>query len=590
MEISYSNISSTNQSVNASEVQSQVGTQEKGYVQSADSKLFYAGTQLKGEIIDIKGSQVSISLENGQILNARLEADFNLTIGQQVSFEVVSNTGTKITIKPADLDYKQNLVLQKALQEASLPITEKNLLLVNTMLKEGMSINKQSLTNMLKQLNMNQGANIETIVKMCKLGIEVTKDNIKQFENYKNYEHRIVKDISNVLNDVSKLINEISTEDKTSFNQFQIQLLELLQNTQQENPKSEIKSYINESFHNEALDQKNQVQDDKSLKIISAPGEEFNKASFVTSLKSESIHVQEQVNPLIIKEGVLEEKGIQGQSIDLATQSKPLSFVLSEQERESLTEVLKGLGANEVTLYKVKEGTITNHELMNQIKSLVMELDFTKDVFLFGSKEYEKVLKQALKEQWLVTPQDLKEPDKMTRFYRRLEEQTRQLSMFLEQTGKEASPLMKDITNIRSNLNFMEQINQNVTYLQIPIQFTQKEAHSDLYVYTNKKSLRENDGNLSVLLHLDMEELGMTDIYIDMKKNQVSAKFHLQDTKAMDLVANNLEQLVEKLREKGYYMSASVGKIEKEQKFMEDFLEKDKVTTSLKRYAFDVRT
>lgn len=631
MEISYSNISSNNQNVNASEIQGQVGAQGKEHLQSSDTGMFRAGTQFKGEILDIKGSQVSIGLENGQVLNARLEAGSSLTVGQQVAFEVESNTGSRITIKPADLDYKQNIVLQKALQEASLPITEKNLELVNAMLKEGLSINKQSLTNMLKQLNMNQGVNIDTLVKMNKLGIEVTKENLKQYENYKNYEHRIVKDISNVLNHLSELMSEVSAEDKSSFYQLQLQLLNLLQNAQKGAVAAETKTDSNVPLPNQTLDENKalpNIQIDRNESSIIHEPREINRNSIDIPLKSEVINVQDtfnltkeidflpdtlkmpaQENVETIKEVVLENKSVpalenalnlisseskaqevQSPSIDLSVQSKMLSFVLNENERDSLAEGLKRLGADEITLYQVKEGKISNNELTILIKNLVNESKFTDNEFLFSSKEYEKVLKQALKEQWLVTPEELKEPDKMERYYKQLEEQTRQLTSFLEKLGKEASPLMKDITNIRSNLNFMEQINQNVTYLQIPIQFTNNEAHSDLYVYTNKKSLRENNGNLSVLLHLDMEVLGMTDIYINMKGNQVSAKFNLQDKKAMELVANNLEQLVDQLKEKGYQMSASVGKIEKEQDFVEDFLEKDKVSTSLKRYAFDVRT
>ncbi len=615
MEISYSNISSNNQTANASEAKGQVETQGKVQLQLADTDMFRAGTQFKGEILDIKGSQVSIGLENGQVLNARLEAGSSLIIGQKVAF-----------------DYKQTLVLQKALQEASLPITEKNLELVNAMLKEGLSINKQSLMNMLKQLNMNQGVNPETLVKMNKLGIEVTKENLIQFENYNNYEHRIVKDISNVLNHLSELTREVTAEDKSSFYQLQLRLLDLLQNTQKRAVTTETKADNNASYPNQALGETKvlpniQIDQEESSSIINET-REINRNSIDTPLKAEVINVEDtfkltkqmdtlpdtlnmsvKENVETIKELVLENKSVpvlenaldsitseskayevQRPSIDLSVQSKMLLLVLNENERDSLTEGLKRLGADEITLYQVKEGKISNNELTNLIKSLVMESEFSDNEFLFRSAEYEKVLKQALKEQWLVTPQDLNEPDKIVRYYKQLEEQTRQLTSFLEKMGKEASPLMKDITNIRSNLNFMEQINQNVTYLQIPIQFTNNEAHSDLYVYTNKKSLRENDGNLSVLLHLDMEVLGTTDIYINMKGNQVSAKFNLQNKKAMELVANNLEQLVDQLKEKGYQMSASVGKIEKEQDFVEDFLEKDKVSTSLKRYAFDVRT
>jgi flagellar hook-length control protein FliK len=108
-------------------------------------------------------------------------------------------------------------------------------------------------------------------------------------------------------------------------------------------------------------------------------------------------------------------------------------------------------------------------------------------------------------------------------------------------------------------------------------------------VYTNKKNLKNQDGKLSVLLHLDMEVLGTTDIYIQMNGNSVNAKFSLKDEEAIELVADNLDSLIKKLEEKGYRANAQVGTIEKEQDFVEDFLEKDKVVTSLKRYAFDVK-
>jgi flagellar hook-length control protein FliK len=86
-----------------------------------------------------------------------------------------------------------------------------------------------------------------------------------------------------------------------------------------------------------------------------------------------------------------------------------------------------------------------------------------------------------------------------------------------------------------------------------------------------------------------MEVLGTTDIYIKMSGNNVSAKFSLENNEAIELVVDNLESLISKLKDKGYNASAQVSSIEKTQDFVEDFLEKDKVVTSLKRYEFDVK-
>ena len=62
-------------------------------------------------------------------------------------------------------------------------------------------------------------------------------------------------------------------------------------------------------------------------------------------------------------------------------------------------------------------------------------------------------------------------------------------------------------------------------------QFSNEEAHSD-YMFIPIKELENNDGNLSVHIHLDMEMLGTTDIYINMHGNHVNAKFSLEDEKA----------------------------------------------------------
>lgn len=634
MEISYSNISSNNQTLNTNEVQSQTMSLGKVQMQSANLEGFRAGKVFKGEILEIKGSQVSIGLENGQILNAKLEDGIKLLVGQKVSFEVESNTDSRLTIKLADDLYKLDPVLQKALQEANLPMTDRNLQMVNSMIKEGLSINKQSLTNMLKQTNVNQGVDIDTLVKMNKLGIETTKENIQQFENYKNYEHRIVKDIDNVANHLPEALKEVTFENKDLGNQLQHKLLELLNSSRKNQIISDTESQFNHSVVNEDTNDSMNHPIDLSSKSTATSTITLNEtadlAKTITNLNisntinnisntnndisntnnnisnTDKVVEKSTVSPLDIeitnnKNNYVTENGLDivisqtdengKANMEVSSQSRQLSFVLNEEQRGVLAEGLKLLGADESVLSQVKEGRINNNDLMNLIKTLV---DNSGDIHevenLFASKEYIEVLKQALKEKWLVEPKDLNEPDKISDYYKQLDEQTRQLYSLLESVGKDASPVAKDLTNIRNNLNFMEQINQNVTYLQIPVQFSNEETHSDLYVYTNKENLKNKDGNVSVLLHLDMEVLGTTDIYINMSGNQLSAKFSFQDNSAIELVEDNLEILVNRLKDKGYHMSASVTPIEKEQDFVEDFLEQDKVTTSLKRYAFDVRT
>lgn len=663
MEIGYSNISSNQQTVQGNGQSEQSVRAGKLQAQTGDISNLSAGKTFQGEILDIKGSKVSISLDNGQVLNAKMEGDINLSIGQKLLFEVKANTGAQIEIRPTHDSINPNPVLQKALQAANIPMTDRNMQMVNSMLNEGMSIDKQSLSNMLRQFSINSEADAATLVKMSKLGIAVTPENVEQFENYKNYEHRIVKDINNIANNLVKLLGETASEDKNLAVTLNNKLVDILNNSASSvdkavNSSQEIHIPLekNTSEQGVLLNKDSQIVDVKAneqAQIIKEAGNNEATQDFLNSnmkdvnkldglvlehlngkdIEGNKIDVNANINNgnifnnesqqisdttiitdkneymnntelnnaeinntnnFINKDNFqnsLDENTLIKSEAQTTKQSQFLETILSSEERANLSDKLKTLGADTALLEQVKEGKIENKELLNMVKTLLSNPGHAQNAEeLFSSKEYNEILRQVIKQQWLVEPDHLKEPNKMENLYKQMDEQTKQLSEMLESAGKEATNVFKDVSNVRSNLNFMEQINQNFTYIQIPIQFTNEEAHSDLYVYTNKKNLKNHDGNLSVLLHLDMEVLGTTDIYIQMSGNSVSAKFSLESNEAITLVSDNLDSLIKKLEEKGYKASAKVGPIEKEQEFVDDFLEKDKVVTSLKRYAFDVRT
>lgn len=619
MEINYSGVSSNNQNVNASSDQ----TVQNVKVQSQSQEVggLSAGKTFRGEILEVKGSQISIGLENGLVLNARLGSEVSLSVGQKITFEVELNNGNRIEIKPVTDLLNPNPVLQKALQEANLQITQRNLDMVWNMMKEGLSIDKQSINKLLKQLNLNLDTDISTIIKMNKLGIEVSKENIQQFENYKNYEHRIVKDINYVAVHLTEMLKEVAGEDKNYLPELHNKLISILNSSENmvdlaNNKVQTVNIPLNETTLGATAGNPNQMLpingEGKVISSIQEQATQILQGSNQVPLNEDSSAIK--VPQEIVKEenagsvltygmtqleepnmsnGVLKQLDYNGSNnqVNNHSQSVLIENVLSGQERDTLAEKLKELGADNDIITQVKESKMSGKEFLNLVRTLTENPTMQwKADSLFRSNEYLEVLTRVIKEEWLIQPEDLKQPDKMNEFYNQLNHQTKQIAALMESIGKENTNVMKELSNIRSNISFMEQINQNFTYMQIPVQFSNEEAHSDLYVYTNKKNLKDKDSELSVLLHLDMEVLGTTDIYIKMTGNDVSAKFSLQDKKTVELIENNFGQLIDRLKEKGYHTTALAEIMGKEQDFVEDFLEKDRAVTSLKRYAFDVRT
>ena len=152
---------------------------------------------------------------------------------------------------------------------------------------------------------------------------------------------------------------------------------------------------------------------------------------------------------------------------------------------------------------------------------------------------------------------------------------------------------MKSAQNLMDNVQFMNQLNEMMTYVQLPLKMSEENAHGDLYVYTNKKKLAEKDGNFSALLHLDMEHLGPMDVYVAMQMEKVSTHFYMQDEATLDFIEQHIHLLDERLTGKGYKMNSVVSVKEDESKSMVDTFLEDKKNEGtvgiVSKLSFDVR-
>ncbi|MDE7009086.1 MAG: flagellar hook-length control protein FliK, partial [Lachnospiraceae bacterium] len=175
------------------------------------------------------------------------------------------------------------------------------------------------------------------------------------------------------------------------------------------------------------------------------------------------------------------------------------------------------------------------------------------------------------------------------KLYERLNSQMKQLSQALSQTAKADTPLARTIANVSNNIDFMNQMNQVFTYVQLPLKMQGRDANGELYVYTNKKNLAKKDGTVSALLHLDMEHLGIVDVHVALTDQKVATKFYLKDESALDMIADHIELLNERLQKRGYSMNAQFLTKEEDTNMMEEILDQNKNISVLAGYSFDAR-
>ena len=143
------------------------------------------GNIFEGTVSSMKNGRVTLALSNGQQLSARMEGKVSLSLGQSMFFQVKSNDGTQIAIRPFVVDGNGvNFTLMTALNVAGLAVDASHLSMVNKMMEEQMPIDRNSLQQMARLVSANPDIDVQTLVQLKKLGIPITPENASQFENY----------------------------------------------------------------------------------------------------------------------------------------------------------------------------------------------------------------------------------------------------------------------------------------------------------------------------------------------------------------------------------------------------------------------
>ena len=132
---------------------------------------------LTGEIIDLKSNEIIVRLDDGSNISAQIYDTTNLSIGQTIKFHLQDNKGVLILEPLKESISSSGNLVHKALEAAGLPITDKNVSLVTELLKNNMSLDSQSINNIVQQSNYNKDISVETLVLMNKHNIPITEEN-----------------------------------------------------------------------------------------------------------------------------------------------------------------------------------------------------------------------------------------------------------------------------------------------------------------------------------------------------------------------------------------------------------------------------
>ena len=421
-----------------------------------------SGSVFEGTVSSVKNGKVTLALSDGQTITARLSGKVPLSQGTPMFFQVKSNDGATIEIKPyTGAGSGGNPILTNALTEGTVPVTERNLAMVDAMMKEQMPIDKQSLLNMARIANMNPGVDITTVVNMTKLGIPVSPEMAAQFENYMTDEHAILQEMDQAMNELADLAgsSNLTPDQAVQMNQKILSILLPEQTAAGESVNTE--GQIETGGQTMAEGQivtGGQITAEGQIVTggqTTAEGQTTSEGQILTGGR---LGAEEQtVNG--------EQTTTAGQAIQEGTGGQAIGEVLSDQQFSSLGRLLQNIPSlvestklfpeameqdifidtledesvaqnlmTEDAAWKAADGktaldkNLTVSDFLRTVSQLLSENNGMASQSiqkLFGSDAYKSLLRNVMEQQWLIQPEALKQEKKISQLYEKLEQQMR---------------------------------------------------------------------------------------------------------------------------------------------------------------------
>lgn len=512
-----------------------VNGSEQGNTALTILRSLAAGDTFSANITDVSGEQVTITLDGGQSFTASLLNSTAYNIGDRADFVIQDNKGENIVLKAVTMQATalETAMINKSLKAAGIMPTLRNREMVLELMRNGMPIGRDALLDMVKELSSHSNAEIGGIIALKRMGIEVTDDSLKSYQNYKEYNGAMQRDIAalgeklfesvdsgKALSDVVKLLvgDELLTGNGTVEDNSKESTKTGAQTQQPVGTQADEKADIA---------QKNLMSDVKNM--VAGMVDNYNAAT--------------------------------GRSLKLSYEflnTDNLARFMNEFARMAEEFEMEPLLKNK--LHGVLKGDKASR-LLNELVRDTFSMKMT-DVADSGSVK-EHIAKTL---------------DKLS-------------SVSEYAASNQSAELSNVASRMSNNMEFLNSMNQFMAAVQVPIKNIGEHGEGELYVYRRNKQKCGEDDTVKAFLHLDMEHLGALDIYVTLKGSSVATNFKVEDESVLDFLETNMEQLTKKLAEDGYNVTASISKTDDSAGF--DF-EKEVIApvlpvSDVRRFRFDMK-
>lgn len=528
------------------------------------------GDSFRGTVTDVNGNEVTIRV-NDTTVSAKLSSDMKLSVGQSVVFNIGTDNEKVVSLRPLFTNLSTEGLANNALNAASLPINDVSLSLVSTLLEEGMSIDKETLTSLYRQINMNPEVSMNEIVRMNKIGLELNAENIAKFDAVYNFESKISDSINTIIRQIPLETSNLADTD--------------------------IKAAI--SLASDFIS----ASSDQTEVSVSLGEKGSNEGEFIADNQASDNLLNEETESVINQKinEILDDMSDYGNIDSSVNESGQLdlskNIVLTNKDFDNLSNLISsGNEYGNKILNMLSDGSKIDLETLLKTFDSVLKDDNVTDEAkkgLLQSDLFKDALSDKFSEKWLLEPNDVKNASNLNERYNSILHDTDRILDSMQNSLKGSENLTSAVSDFRENVSFLQNLNNLAPYVQIPVMMNKNANTGDLYVYANKKSLLEKNDNITAVLRLDMNNLGRVEVYVKLSaSDKLSTDFTFDNEETLLFIEEHIDMLNERLEKLGYSVNNSFKiKSRETELFSDKTVEEGDTSDSevINMYRFDVR-
>lgn len=556
------------------------------------------GETLRGVVSDIHGNEITISLEDGPSFTGKHPEASRYSIGQKAAFLISGLENGTIYMKSISQAYLLGMedAIEQALEEAGLPKSPRNLDIVRSLLKNQQSISKESINASLHLCARYPEADVDSVITMKRLGFPMTEATVKQFDQYQNQTHSLLQRMNQLTDSMGDLLTGLSKESPAIARYAANEVLNTALASQPSPEEQQLADLLADknATQTPATTESENAEPTSSAAPTDAADDSLS-GMIPNADETPAIHSTFAKMKQIIA-GITEHSPFLSsteEAMETSFITEQTGHLLSEYERTELTGLATTFLHEETDLTSLQDGTMTARKFLNLLKEHLPQLRDSDVADLLSSSGFRKLLKGQFLSSWCLSPETLKKEGSLNQLYQTMEKQVSELTQLSRMFGtRPAGAAMVNTANdLQQNLDFIKLINEQFTYMQLPLKLSQQNAHGDLYVMTKKNTLKQSKDRLKALLHLELDSLGSLDIHITKEYTNLSIRFYIAKESSRKLLEKNANLLQDSLNEKGFHLSSEFLTKEENHNLVQTFTEQEAAAPigNITRYNFDLR-